>query len=309
MNFVAIDFETANASRTSACEIGVTVVQEGTIIDTYSHLIRPKENYFNFFNTKIHGINAKMVSKEPEFPEVWQKIQSDFQDSVLVAHNANFDMAVLKSCLKLYKLEVPKSPYICTVQIARKVWPELDRFRLNRMAEFLGLDFKHHKAEDDARVCAEILLAAMRKKNAESVVHLLQEIKLPPKNLVQLDNLGPTGPARKMGLPKPNKKADKTGYFHKKEVVFTRALKSMPRPKAYKLVAQLGALPSSEISPATKLLVVGGPDFRENNTKPVTTKLKKALKGISQGQTIEIISEQEFLDKIPLDLKQKVLKR
>ena len=61
MNFVAIDFETANEQRASPCSIGVVVIQDGECVERFSRLIRPPECRFNAFNTAIHGISAKGI--------------------------------------------------------------------------------------------------------------------------------------------------------------------------------------------------------------------------------------------------------
>lgn len=73
MQAVAIDFETANESRTSACSIGVAWIEDGRVVETEEHLIRPREMRFNPFNTAVHGLRAEDVAGAPEFPEVWHR--------------------------------------------------------------------------------------------------------------------------------------------------------------------------------------------------------------------------------------------
>ena len=73
-NFAAIDFETANEQRTSVCSVGVVIVREGEIVDTYYSLIRPEPEYYTYWNTRVHGLTLAHTAKAPIFPTVWQEI-------------------------------------------------------------------------------------------------------------------------------------------------------------------------------------------------------------------------------------------
>jgi DNA polymerase-3 subunit epsilon len=75
MDFVAIDFETANEKRNSPCAIAIVIVSKGEPTAQHSWLIRPKDGYFNPFNTRIHGITAKDVADKPEFNELWETLR------------------------------------------------------------------------------------------------------------------------------------------------------------------------------------------------------------------------------------------
>ena len=90
---LAIDFETANASRSSACSIGYALIENGEIIKNEEVLINPEE-YFDPFNISIHGITEEMVEGKPTFPEAWEKYIKPLisQDTVIIAHNAGFDI-------------------------------------------------------------------------------------------------------------------------------------------------------------------------------------------------------------------------
>ena len=99
MNFVAFDFETANAKRNSACSLALTVVQNNQIVDELYSLINPKTN-FDYRNIAIHGIKPQMVADSPDFSELWPHIESFFTpESLVVAHNAPFDCSVLTRTL------------------------------------------------------------------------------------------------------------------------------------------------------------------------------------------------------------------
>ena len=158
MNWVAIDFETANAKRSSACALGIAIVENGRIIKRASWLIKPRELYFNYYNTYIHGITEKDVKDKPRFNELWGEFRPFLDGKIVIAHNAGFDMSVLRHLLDEYGIPYPEIHYFCTRVLAKKVWPTLNSYRLNMISAHLGISLKHHDAEEDAVACAEISL-------------------------------------------------------------------------------------------------------------------------------------------------------
>ncbi len=150
---VAIDFETANELRTSACSIGVAWIENGRVTATEEHLIRPREMRFNPFNSAIHGIRADDVADAPEFPAVWARLRDRVEGRLVLAHNAAFDLSVLRHTLTDYGLDWPACSYLCTVVLARRAWPGLTAHKLNHLADFLGIALDHHHAGSDAEAC------------------------------------------------------------------------------------------------------------------------------------------------------------
>ncbi len=169
---VAIDFETANEQRTSACSIGVAWIEDGRVTETEEHLIRPQEMRFNPFNTAIHGIRAEDVADAPEFPGVWARLRDRLDGRLILAHNAAFDLSVLRHTLTAYGLPWPTCAYLCTVVLSRRAWPTLAAHKLNHLADFLGIALEHHRAGSDAEACARIGLAARQELGVERWVAL-----------------------------------------------------------------------------------------------------------------------------------------
>ncbi|MDF7626987.1 3'-5' exonuclease [Lactobacillaceae bacterium L1_55_11] len=159
MNFVAIDFETANHERHSAASLALAVVRDNQIVDQLYTLIKP-ETYFSRRNTQIHGLTAKTVAQAPKFSEIWPKISPLFtENQLVVAHNAQFDSGVLKATLSYYGMEEPHYQLIDTVQTSRHFFPEFPNHKLNTVADELDIDLEHHhNALDDAVAAAEILI-------------------------------------------------------------------------------------------------------------------------------------------------------
>ncbi len=164
MNFVAIDFETANRYPNSACSVGLVKVEQGQITEEYYTLIKPPKMIFDPMNVSIHGIKASDVKEAPAFDQVWQNDLEDFIGTLpLVAHNASFDMNVLRALLTTYALEGGPKKYACTVNAARKTYPELPNHKLSTVAEHLGIPLRHHQALDDAKASALIMIDVFKR--------------------------------------------------------------------------------------------------------------------------------------------------
>ena len=156
--FVAIDFETADYQRDSACSVALVRVEGGRIVGHAHRLIRPPRRDFVF--TYLHGIAWRDVAGEPTFGAVWQDLLPLVEGaSFLAAHNAPFDRGVLTRCCADAGLAPPVQPFVCTVRLAKRTWP-LPKASLDVVCRHLGIPLRHHEALSDAEACARILLAA-----------------------------------------------------------------------------------------------------------------------------------------------------
>ncbi|SER39690.1 3'-5' exonuclease [Salipaludibacillus aurantiacus] len=178
MNFLAIDFETASRQRGSACAIGLVHVVEDEIAEERYSLIRPRDPYFDPFCEKVHGITWEDVKDSPTFEDLWPELSGYFQNNLVIAHNASFDISVLRHALDQYNIAYPAMEYNCTVSIAKKTWPEFYNFKLNTIAHHLDLQFEHHHALEDARVAARILMKASEIHNAFEQETLLKKLNM-----------------------------------------------------------------------------------------------------------------------------------
>ena len=155
--YTVFDVETPNRANDRMSAIGITVIGGGKIVDEFYSLVDP-ETRFDHFNTRLTGISASTVKGAPTFPELWKTIELYMSDGILTAHNAVFDMGVLKKCLNGYGIEwKPAAKYLCTVKIGRACLPGMSH-QLDVMCEHYGIALDHHQAASDSRACAEILL-------------------------------------------------------------------------------------------------------------------------------------------------------
>ena len=157
--FAAIDFETANRYRNSACAVGLVRVERGRIVRRAYHLIRPPFRWFEF--THLHGISWECVRWAPTFDAIWRSVAACLRGvDFVAAHNAAFDRSVLEACCGWYGLPMPRVPFRCTVRVAREVWG-IRPTTLSHVAEYLGLPLEHHQADSDAEACARIVMSSM----------------------------------------------------------------------------------------------------------------------------------------------------
>ena len=158
MAFVAIDFETADFGRDSACAIALVRVEGNEIVAKTYSLIRPPRAQFQF--TYIHGITWEHVRQAPTFGELWPEMSAFLSGAdFFVAHNATFDKGVLEVCCEKAGLAPPPLPFRCTVKLARQIW-RLPSNKLNLVCQHLNIPLNHHNALSDAEACAKIVLEA-----------------------------------------------------------------------------------------------------------------------------------------------------
>jgi DNA polymerase-3 subunit epsilon len=158
LQFAAIDLETADYGRDSACAVAVVRVADGRIVDRAHFLIRPPRRSFAF--TYLHGISWADVADAPTFGQLWPRLRESFVGvDFLAAHNAPFDRAVLLSCCESAGVTPPALAFRCTVRLARAVW-QLRPTTLPDVCAHLRIPLRHHDALSDAEACARIVIAA-----------------------------------------------------------------------------------------------------------------------------------------------------
>lgn len=160
-NFVAIDVETANYNRSSICSIGCVKVRDGVIVDSFYSLVHPEPDWYVSRFTDIHGLSDDDTYNAPPFDRVWQQVLNFSEGLPFVAHNAVFDYGCIKEACKVYRLEPPENPFLCTLVAARKKIPRFacPSKSLPYLCQFFGITFNdHHNALADAEGCAKIAM-------------------------------------------------------------------------------------------------------------------------------------------------------
>lgn len=186
LNFTAIDFETANGSSASPCAVGLVKVASGKIVDTFSTLIQPPSpnDWFSPHNIKVHGINPIDVKDSPSWAEALEEMIAFIDGDDLIAHNAGFDMGVLRASALLVQMPLPDLRYACSLIMARKTY-HLESYRLNQVAYVIGIeDFNHHDALADSDACARIVIHMAARHGVETLDELAKLTNHKIKNLL-----------------------------------------------------------------------------------------------------------------------------
>ncbi len=155
--YIVFDVETPNRFNNRISAIGICVVENGRIVGEHFSLVDP-EQPFDRFNTMLTGISEETVRSAPTFPALWEQVGPLMSSGILAAHNASFDIGVLRKCLAAYEIGwKPSVKGLCTVCMGRKLLPGISH-RLNDLCDHYGICLDHHKADSDSRACAEILI-------------------------------------------------------------------------------------------------------------------------------------------------------
>lgn len=278
MNFVAIDFETANPDLASICQVGAVTFRNGGVSDAWHTLINP-EDYFSPINVCIHGIEESMVQDAPTFLEIFEHFKHILTGKIIV-HHTHFDRVALNRVIEKYRLPEIDFKSLDSARVVRRSWPEFSwkGYGLENVASSLNIQFNPHVAVEDARAAGEILVKAIDKTGI-SIEDWLIRVNKP---------IDPscTGKITRNGNPE--------GPLAGEVLAFTGAL-SMPRRQAADIAALAGCDVAASVTKRTTILVIGDQDIRKLVGHDKSSKHRKAEKLISKGQPIRIIGENDFL--------------
>lgn len=301
LDFTAIDFETANAYRGSPCAVGLVRVRDGRPVDERRWLIRPPEpvDYFDRFNTMLHGIDSAMVADAPPWRHVLPAILDYIGNDVVVAHNAAFDIGVIRYACAVENIEWPEMRFLCTMVMARRAL-RLPTYRLPYVVESLGAQMgDHHDPLADAHGVLVVVRELAIRAGASTLVDLAasHHVSLGRMGSGIYSGSGAIGPGGRNFTPiEVNTDADPSGYLYGRVVVFTGTLLSMTRDIARQECARVGAIPEQNTTKRTNVLVVG--DINPAVLRPgsnVTGKTRRAFDLQDNGQSIEVMTEEDFV--------------
>lgn len=304
VDFISIDFETANCYLSSACSVGICIVENSIVNKSFASLIKPQPAQFEETNIQVHGITPDMVAGAPTMLDLWPKISEYFSEHIpVVAHNAHFDMSVLNQSLPL---QIPNFLYVDTMVLAR---PYVSGSRsLASCCDAFSIDLtNHHDAASDSEACARVAIECMRKsgcltfweylaKQPDTASHFYHD-------LIPQTKLSKAPPHRR--FPHAVKPSDvyvtvdsipQDSPLCGKNIVFTGELTTMSRTHAMQSAVNRGATVKSSVSRKTDFLVVGVQDKNLVGDDGMSTKEEYAYKLNSEGKaSIKFLTEQEYL--------------
>lgn len=280
VEYVAIDFETANANLTSACSIGIVGAANGETVFEKHFLINPNED-FSSYNVLIHGITEEMVRNEPTFDKLWDEIKELIEGTIVFAHSAPFDLAVLKSLLDQYGLEYPNIKIGCTLKVSKIAFKGvLENCKLNTISNYLEVEHLHHNAISDAKVCFYLLERVKRMYQVYDVVDLFEVLGL---------GFGVMKPKILRGCYNKFTQISTTqiesNRLEGQIIAFSGKPKTMTKTEAKKLVEIHGGVYTKDINRAITSFVIF--------TNPLKTQLS-ALKRVEEYKKVIVLNEEQF---------------
>lgn len=302
LNYTAIDFETANSYRGSPCAVGLARVRGGVAVEEHRWLIRPPQevDHFDPFNIWVHGITQDMVAGKPRWRELLPAIVDFIGDDVVVAHNAGFDIGVIRYACAVDNVEWPEMRFLCTMVLARRAL-SLPSYRLPFVLDALGGSIDgHHDPLVDALAVVAVVRGLAAARGVDDLAELADSVGVCIGHMSSGTYKGSVSTAGDGGSrlvrPELNPDADPDGYLYGRVVVFTGALKSMARQIAWKECSRIGAIAEPRTTKRTNVLVIG--DVNPAVLCPgssLTEKARTAFELQDKGQDIEVMTEEDFL--------------
>lgn len=294
VDFVAIDFETATANTNSACALGIAVVRNLEIAETWYHLIQPPNNRYEESTIYIHGITPAQTEHEQPFDAFWNDIKHFFtEDTLILAHNARFDISVLRNSLSNEKL-IPNFQYADTLTMVKGVVD--GRHGLDACCDFFGIDLQnHHNALDDAIACANVAMCCVKYAGCNTFQDYVKQISLQKNNFRPRQKRANPYAAKAVKLSEISATVEQFDFTHplyQKNVVFTGDL-TIERAQAVQLAVNKGAIVKSGVSAKTHIVVIG--THGQSANAPMSSKETRARELIAAGKDLRLMYEDEFL--------------
>lgn len=305
MNFTAIDFETANALRSSACSVGMVKVREGIIVDRYYSLIKPFPLKFDQRNIGVHGINYQTVEEAPSFWDIWDDMYKFIGDDVVVAHQVSFEKSVIIGNFKEAEQEMPDLTFLCSLYMARVAFPRRENHQLTSLCkEYLDYKFNHHNALEDAEACALM------------VVHMIENhySRRPTESIYRgLYNIGYDAVADAERAAQKKRQQQffvpsvlNSNFFEGEIIVITGKPKHFSdKDSMLNTAVEHGARKAGNVTKTTTILVICDSDYQYQNFGKKSSKQELAERYISLGQNIYIIDEDKFVELLGVSVGKK----
>ena len=327
-----IDFETANSRSSSACQLGVLLLDGWKIVGECEWMIRPQRMYFSPQCVRVHGITARDCLNSPQWDRVWTELHPMIDGRTILAHNVGFDAAVLLGTCQLYDIAVPQFDLQCTRLIAKRAWPGQSGYGLAALSQRLEIQFRHHNALEDARACAQVAIAAANRLGAEDLEDLEEKLGL-TRGRIWVDQIRQPRTVKRTrieeaaepqaryqpklfrndGTPSRSDQIRRTRLradailascedfkpLGDKHVVLANTLLGLDREDSVAFLAKLGATVQTKINLRTNYVIVG---IADENGNLESQHGDQVAERNELGQPIRIMTQRQLLACIPSGL-------
>jgi len=284
-DYVVLDLETTgfDPSYDEIIEMAAIKFSNGEKIAEFNSFVKP-DNKIDEYITQLTGITNEMVKDAPKIKKVLPDLIKFLGDSVIIAHNANFDINFLYDNYMLCINEPFKNDFIDTMRISRRLYKDI-RHRLVDLTKEFCISFDvQHRAMADCEVTHKVY---EHMKNHCSI------------NNIDLAVFHRTSHGKNFDIKDFKPESDEFDDSHPiygKSVCFTGTLEKFQRKDALQIVVNLGGMPSDSVTKNTNMLVLGNNDYCSSIKDGKSSKQKKAEDLILKGNDLIVISEKSFYD-------------
>ena len=284
-DYVVLDLETTGFDPTydEIIEIAAIKYSKGKKVSDFTTLVKP-DNYINEYITKLTGITNEMVKNSPKIEKVLPDLMNFLGDSVIVAHNANFDINFLYDNCMCCLNEPFINDFIDTMRISRRLFKEI-RHRLIDLTKEFGISFDvRHRSMTDCEATYKVY-EYVKNHCSTNNIDLATFNKTSHKKSFDLKDFKPE-----------TEEFDESHPIYGRAVCFTGKLEKFPRKEALQIVVNFGGIPADTVNMNTNILVLGNNDYCSSIKDGKSNKQKKAEDLILKGYDLIVISEKSFYD-------------
>lgn len=302
LSFTALDFETANSSRASVCQVGLTRVENGRVVEVDEWLVVPPTGLDSFqaMNVSIHGITPDRAAGGLSWGRSMERLARKSGGDALVAFNAPFDRSVFDQASAMAGVEMAgEVRWECALSLSRRHLT-LPRYRLGEVTRHLGVDLRHHHAAGaDALAAAEVVLRIAERAGLPTVDALWPGAASggSTRRKASGGQAKAGEPARNADLPRPNPHANPLHPLFAHRVVVTGDVEGLDRGEVLRRIAHAGGVVQKNVTKKTSVLVLAdlfrvhpGHDLSRG-----TAKERKAQEYLEDGQRILLLSGPDLL--------------
>lgn len=287
-DYIVIDIETTGLSPVydAIIEISALKVEENIIIDKFTTLVNPGYSISEFI-TELTGITNEMVKDSPKIDVALDMFKEFVDDSIVVGHNANFDINFIYDNFKYEKSDIFSNNFIDTMRLSKRLLPELKHHRLCDICEHFGIsNDKAHRALVDCEHTYRIFnfLKDVAIDKYDTIYSFIEDCKPKKYDLTTCVSL--------------KTEFDVSHPLYNKICVFTGTLEKMTRSEAAQIVVDFGGSCGNSVTKKTNFLILGNNDYCTTIKDGKSIKQKSAEQLKLKGSDIEIITESVFYDMI-----------
>ncbi|MFZ5967593.1 MAG: exonuclease domain-containing protein [Bacillota bacterium] len=284
-DYIVLDLETTglDPSYDEIIEIAAIKFSNGERISEFATLVKP-DNKIDKYITELTGITNAMIKDAPKIHEALPKLMEFVGDSVIIAHNANFDINFLYDNNMICFNKPLSNDFVDTMRISRRLFKDIRHRLVDLVNEFeIPINIQHRALAD-----------------CEATHQVYEHMKTHCRiNNIDLSAFNRTSHDKSFDLKdfKPETdEFDRSHPIYGMSVCFTGTLEKFQRKDALQIVVNLGGIPSDSVTKNTNILVLGNNDYCASIKDGKSNKQKKAEDLILKGQDLIIISEKSFYD-------------